>query len=81
MASFYNFLLSFSSIKRMQSQSHAVCKIWFYRSVKHGQSQKIVFSNNPKNQRWFQNRGLSCSHSGQTSLTQNCLKLTEPGFP
>jgi hypothetical protein len=27
MASFYNFLLSFSSIKRMQSQSHAVCKI------------------------------------------------------
>jgi hypothetical protein len=27
------------------------------------------------------NRGLSCPHSVQTSLTQNFLKLTIPGFP
>ncbi len=26
-------------------------------------------------------RGLSCPRSVQTSLTQNCLNLTTPGFP
>ncbi len=26
-------------------------------------------------------RGLSCTCSVQTSLTQNCFKLTKPGFP
>ncbi len=26
-------------------------------------------------------RGLSCPRSVHTSLTQNCLKLTLPGFP
>jgi hypothetical protein len=27
------------------------------------------------------NRGLSCPSSVQTSLSQNCLNLTIPGFP